>query len=181
MRFPSIPQEQWSDAQRHVAREIASGPRGELRGPFLALIYSPELASRVQKLGEYLRFESSFSHGLTELAVLMTARHHDCANIWHSHRALAVKAELDCAIIAEIADRRRPARMTQEESEVYSFCDELLKQGRVGDPAFDRVAARWGERGAADLVVLVGYYVTLCYVYNVSQFPLPDGAIQFQP
>jgi 4-carboxymuconolactone decarboxylase len=46
-RFPIIPPEQWTDAQRRVAQEIAAGPRGEIRGPFLALIHSPEVAARV--------------------------------------------------------------------------------------------------------------------------------------
>ncbi len=181
MRFPPLPKTEWSEAQHRVAQEIASGPRGELRGPFLALIHSPEVASRVQKLGEYLRFETGFSNALIEFAVLLTARHHDCANVWHSHRALAVKANLGADIIASIAGRRPPAGLSAEESDVFAFCDELLKQGRVGDAAFDRVAARWGRRGAADLIVLVGYYVTLCYVYNVSQFALPAGAVPFQP
>lgn len=181
MRFPPIAKTEWTEAQRRVAEEIASGPRGELRGPFLALIHSPEVASRVQRLGEYLRFETGFTDALTELAVLMTARHHDCANVWHSHRALAVKAKLDAGIIAAVAERRRPAAMSAEEGDVYAFCEELLRQGRTSAAVFDPVASRWGPGGAADLIVLVGYYVTLCYVYNVSQFSLPDGAVPFQP
>jgi 4-carboxymuconolactone decarboxylase len=161
MRFPALPKEQWTDAQRRVAEEIAAGPRGELRGPFLALIHSPQLASRVQKLGEYLRFESAFSAPLTELAVLLTARRYDSANVWHSHRALALKAGLDPAIIAAIARRQRPAAMAADEADVFDFADELLRTGQVADATFERVTARWGARGAADLIVLVGYYTTL--------------------
>lgn len=180
MRFPALPKEQWTDGQRRVAQEIAAGPRGEIRGPFLALIYSPELASRVQKLGEYLRFESAFSASLTEIAVLMTARKYDSANVWHSHRALALKAGLNPEIIAAVADRRRPEIMSGEESDIFDFADELLQTGQVTDVTFRRVTMRWVECGAADLIVLIGYYVTLCHVYNVSKFPLPEDAMPFK-
>ena len=52
-----------------------AGPRGGVRGPFNALLRSPVLADRVQKLGEFLRFESSIPARLNEFAILITARH----------------------------------------------------------------------------------------------------------
>ena len=55
-RFSILSREEMSPRQREVADSIASGPRGALKGPFLALIHNPELASRVQALGEHLRF-----------------------------------------------------------------------------------------------------------------------------
>ena len=56
-RFEVLQREQMSARQLEVADTIASGHRGALKGPFLALIHNPELASRVQALGEHLRFE----------------------------------------------------------------------------------------------------------------------------
>ena len=43
-RLPRIPQKHWTEEQKKVAAAIASGPRGEVRGPFLALLRSPGLA-----------------------------------------------------------------------------------------------------------------------------------------
>ena len=54
-RFPKLTPEQMTPAQREVAAEITAGPRREVRGPFIALIHNPELARRLQKLGEHLR------------------------------------------------------------------------------------------------------------------------------
>jgi 4-carboxymuconolactone decarboxylase len=56
-RFPAIAPEQWNEEQKKVAAIIAAGPRGEVRGPFLALLRSPGLAHTVQQVGEYLRFK----------------------------------------------------------------------------------------------------------------------------
>ena len=181
MRFPPISKEQWSPAQERVAAEIVSGPRGQLRGPFVPLIYSPGLAGCVQKVGEYLRFSNRLPEALVELAILVTARHYHCANIWQSHRALALKAELSTSIIANIATERRPANMSDAETAVFDFCNELTRDIRVSDASFDRVVTLWDRPTATDLTGLCGYYVLLAMVLNTAQVPLPDGAEPFQP
>ena len=48
--------------QKRVVESIQSGPRGSgLRGPFNALLRSPDLCDVVQKVGAYIRFSSSIS------------------------------------------------------------------------------------------------------------------------
>src|SRR4051812_18073414 len=58
-RMAPIALDKMSSAQRKVAEDIMAGPRGGLRGPFNAWLRSPELADRLQKVGEYLRFNTS--------------------------------------------------------------------------------------------------------------------------
>jgi 4-carboxymuconolactone decarboxylase len=181
MRFPPLKNEEYSPAQQRVAADITSGPRGKLRGPFVPLIYSPELASCVQKLGEYLRFSNRLSDALVELAVLITARRFRCANIWYSHRALALKAGLNPAIIAAIAAERRPDTMSAEANAVFDFCNELATNMGVSDRHFDGVVARWDRPTAIDLTGLCGYYTLLAMMLNMARVPLPDGAEPFQP
>src|SRR5258706_8772814 len=66
-RFAPLKPEEMSDAQRKVHDAIAGGPRGGVRGPFNALLRSPELADQAQKLGEVMRFRSSLAPRLNEL------------------------------------------------------------------------------------------------------------------
>jgi 4-carboxymuconolactone decarboxylase len=181
MRFPPLSSEQWSEAQRQVAAEIVAGPRGELRGPFVPLIYSPALASTVQKLGEYLRFGTRLPNDLIELAVLVTARRFHSPNISHAHRALALKAGLASAIVAALAADRRPEPMSDDETTVFEFARDLVGELAVGDRVFDRVAARWDRATAIDLTGVCGYYTLLAMVLNTAQVPLPEGAEPFQP
>src|SRR5690242_14100481 len=58
-RFPELRREEMSPAQQKAADAIASGPRGGLRGPFNAWLRSPEFADRAQRVGEYLRYNST--------------------------------------------------------------------------------------------------------------------------
>lgn len=179
MRFPPISEEHRTPAQRKVAAEISAGPRGQLRGPFVPLIYSPELASRIQRLGEYLRFGTTIPNALIELAVLLVARNFKCANIWHSHRALALSAGLDSRIIADIACDRRPAALSDAETAVFDFCEELLNDVDVSDARLDRIVRIWGRQTAIELASLCGYYIMLALVLSTAKIPLPEGATPF--
>jgi len=55
-RMPPIPEDRMTPEQRAAMVELTSGPRGKIGGPFVPLVRSPELMSRLQKVGEYLRF-----------------------------------------------------------------------------------------------------------------------------
>ncbi|MGA2459433.1 MAG: hypothetical protein ABSF85_17840, partial [Terriglobales bacterium] len=54
-RMPPIPADKMTDVQKKVAAELIAGPRGALVGPFIPLLRSPDLMSRLQKVGEYIR------------------------------------------------------------------------------------------------------------------------------
>jgi 4-carboxymuconolactone decarboxylase len=164
-----------SDAQRAVAAEIAAGPRAGVRGPFIALLHNPELARRLQSLGEYLRFQTGLPDPLVELAILVTARHFTCQYEWYAHERLARKAGLDGATIEAIAEGRTPEGMTADESVVHAFATEALTRGQPGDQAFEAARARFGLEKVLSLLAICGYYSTLALVLNTAQPPLPEG------
>lgn len=105
-RFRELRAEQITQAQRRVHQSIAAGPRGGVRGPFNALLRSPELADRVQKVGEYLRFNTSLPARLNELAILVNARFWGSKYEWYAHRPLAVKGGLAEAVADALFNRR---------------------------------------------------------------------------
>jgi 4-carboxymuconolactone decarboxylase len=179
-RFKQLAEGEMSEAQGKVYREIAGGPRGGVRGPFNALLRSPELAQRAQKLGEYLRFESSLPPRLNELAILVTARHWTSQYEWYAHAQLAAKAGLEASIIGALQAGKRPAAMKEDEAAIYDFCSELHAKKTVSDAAFKAVLDRFGERGIVDLIGVSGYYTLVSMVLNVERVPIPDGAQPLQ-
>ncbi|GGG41855.1 carboxymuconolactone decarboxylase [Caldovatus sediminis] len=174
-RFPPIPPERMSPEQRSVAEAIAGGPRGGLRGPFNTLLRSPVLADRFQRVGEYLRFNSSIPPALNEFAILITAREWSAQYEWYAHHRLAMQAGLSPAIAQAVAEGRRPEGMSEDEALVYDFCTELHRTRTVSDATFERAKARFGEQGVVDLIGVSGYYVAVAMVLNVAQVPLPEG------
>jgi 4-carboxymuconolactone decarboxylase len=175
-RFPDIPRDQLTEAQKAVSDAISSGPRGGVRGPFGPLLRSPELTDRVQKLGEYLRFNSSLSPRLNEMAILINARTWESKYEWFAHKPLAVKGGLAESIADDLAQNKRPSNMKADEEVVYDMCMALHKTHFVDDALFKRAVSVLGERGVIDLVAVSGYYTLISMVLNVAEVPLPPGA-----
>ncbi len=174
-RFKPLTEETMTPRQRESYRAIVSGPRKGARGPFNALLRSPEVADRVQKVGEYIRFGSSIPAALNEMAILITGRFWGAQYEFWAHSALARTAGLADSIIDAIAEGRRPATMSADERVVYDFCTELFRDKAVSDAAFKAVADRFGEQGVIDLIAASGYYSIVSMVLNVDRHPLPAG------
>ena len=176
MRFPMLAEETMNEEQKRVAKSIADGPRGGVRGPFLPLLYDASLAERVQGLGQYVRYENGLPQSINEMAVLITARHWDCAYEWAAHAPLAQKAGLSPTVIEPLGEGKRPPAMTEEERIAYEFCTEILRSKQVSEPTFDAAKATFGLRGALNLTAVCGYYGMLALVLNTAAIPLPAGA-----
>lgn len=174
-RMPPIPAEKLTDAQKKVAAELVAGPRGALAGPFVPLLRSPEFMSRLQKTGEYLRFNSTLPPRLNEFAILITARQWTQQYEFDQHAPLALKAGLKQEILSAIVDGRRPTGMAADEEVVYDFLSELRQMQSVSDATYARAVAKFGEQGVVDMTGVAGYYTMLAMIMNVARTPLPAG------
>jgi 4-carboxymuconolactone decarboxylase len=163
-------------AQRAVAAEISAGPRGEVRGPYVALIHHAELARRVQQLGEQLRWHSKLPPALLELAVLVTAREWNCQHEWYMHEQLARRAGLEPRVFEAIAQGREPQGMSADEALVYRASKQAHRSGRLDDETFAAARGRFGLDGTLELLALNGYYSMMAMVLNTAGLPLPDNA-----
>ncbi len=173
-RFPEISREQMTDAQKRVYDEIAQS-RGFVRGPFIPLLRSPDLADRWQKFGGYVRFETSLPARLNEFAILITARFWGAKYEWRAHKPLAVKGGLAEAIAEDLAQNKRPANMKPDEELVYDFCTVLHRQHSIDDPLFRRALETLGERGVVDLVAVSGFYSAVSMMLIAAKISIPPG------
>ena len=175
-RFTTLTPDSMTADQKRVADAIQAGPRGAgLRGPFNALLRSPELCDLVQRVGAYVRYSTSLPQPLNEMAIIMAGRKWTAQYEFYAHRRLAIEAGLSPAITDAIAANQRPAGMAKDEETVYDFVSEMLATGSVSDASFQRVKDAFGERGVVDLVGAVGYYSLVSMTLNVAQVQLPAG------
>lgn len=175
-RMPPIPMENMTEAQKKAAADLIAGPRGALRGPFVPLMRSPEYMTRLQKTGEYLRFNSSLPTKLNEFAIILTARQWTQQYEFYEHAPLAVKAGLSSEILKAVAKGSRPEGMASDEETVYDFCTELRQNLSVSDATYARALSAFGEQGVVDMTGVIGYYSTLAIIMNVARTPMPPGA-----
>jgi 4-carboxymuconolactone decarboxylase len=174
-RMAEIPLDKMSPAQRAVADAIMTGPRKSINGPFNAWLRTPELADRLQKVGEYLRFKTSLDHRINEMAILITAQAWGCQYEWYAHAPLAIKAGLDPAIVAAIGAGRKPDNMKDDEAIVWEFSNQLRRDHGVDDAIYARALEKFGENGIVDLVAVNGYYDAVAMTLNVARVTPPSG------
>ena len=170
-RMPPLATDAMSQAQKSAAAELTAGPRGGVRGPFIALLRSPQLLKRLQKVGEYLRYESPLERRLSEFATLIVARHLTQQFEWEVHYPLALQAGLAPQIADALAQGARPRGMAEDEALVHDLCTELLHTHGVAEATYREALQRLGEPGLIDLVALIGYFITVSLVMNVAHTP----------
>jgi 4-carboxymuconolactone decarboxylase len=175
-RMPEMPLEKMTPAQRSIAEAIMSGPRGRMSGPFNAWLRSPELADRLQKVGEYVRFHTSLDKRVNEMAILMTAQAWGAQYEWYAHAPLALKAGLDPAVIAAIGAGRKPDSMKDDEAIVWEFTTQLRRDHSVDDVTYGRALENFGEAGIVDLIAVNGYYDVVSMTLNVAHVRAPADA-----
>jgi len=174
-RFKPLTYEEMTPEQRKMTDSILAGERGSMHGPYNVMLRSPEMGDLAQKFGAHIRFYSSLSKKLNELAILMTARAWNSPFVWYIHRKFGIAAGLNSHTVDNLATGQRPI-LDPDETIVFDFCHELLSTRQVSDATFENTKERFGERGIVDLVGVIGYYQLVSMLLNVDRYPLPDGA-----
>ena len=175
MRIRTIGVEDMTTSQRAAYDEVVAGVRGRMPAPMRAWIHSPEMASRAQRLGGLLRYQTSLPPRLSELAILVTARHWTAHYEWFAHRREAEKAGLESAIIAAIAERRDPPFADEPARLVYAYSKALHETHGVAQPLHDAAVGLLGEQGVVELVGILGYYTLVAMTLNAFDIGLPAG------
>lgn len=175
-RMPPLEPHQMDAVQKAAADALIAGPRGAVFGPFVALMRSPELMDRLQKVGEYLRFQSALEPRINEFVMLIVSRQWTQQFEWCMHYPLAVKAGMRPEVLDALADGRRPPGMAPDEEIAYEICDELDRTRGVSDATYARAVQAFRERGVLDMLGLIGYFSTVSMVMNVARTPPLAGS-----
>ncbi|NMJ40140.1 carboxymuconolactone decarboxylase family protein [Roseomonas sp. JC162] len=174
-RLDLPPEEAMTEAQKAAVAEAVSGIRGRVPAPMVAWLQNPELASRGQKLGELLRYQTTLEPRLSELAILVCGRHWTSHYEWTAHKREGLKAGMDPEVIAAIAARRTPSLRDAREQAVYDVSTTLLSTGRVPKPLYEAGVAALGERGVVELVGILGYYCLVALTLNTFELGIPGS------
>ncbi len=175
-RLPTVPPAQYDDAQKQAAADFLAARKTPVFGPFEPLMHSPQAMSAAREMGDYLRYKSAIGTTLSELVILVTARHWSQDYEWSLHAPIALKQGVKPAVVESIAEGRYPTGMSEDEETCYAFATELLTNKRVSDATYTRAQKKFGDKGIVDLGAISGYYALLAMQLNVARYPaLADG------
>ena len=178
-RFAPLKAEELNPAQKAWADMIAAPPRNaKFTGPpYRAYIRNPDLAPRLTAMSEYLRWNTSLPPRLSELAILINARHWTTQYEWFAHYPLAIKGGLDPKVANDIALGKRPDTMKDDEAALYDLVTALYRDKKVSDPVYKAALDKFGERGIMDIIGIVGYYDITSMTLITMQAGAPNDSV----
>ncbi len=182
-RFAPLKAEELTPPQKAWADEIAVPPRNAKFGnpPYRAYIRSPDLAPRLSALSDYLRWNTSLSPRLSELAILITAREWTAQYEWFAHYPLALKGGLDPKVADAIAAGKRPDTMKDDEAALYDLATALYRDRKVSDAVYKAALEKFGERGIMDIIGIIGYYDLVSMTLITMQAAPPNDSVKPLP
>jgi 4-carboxymuconolactone decarboxylase len=164
-RLPLPDVNRLNEDQQAVYRSIMA-TRGNLSGPFLAWMHSPELASHAEKLGAFCRYQTGFALVESEMLILLVAARFRCIGEQQIHEPIAEQAGLSADQIADIRERRPVRLATARLTVIHAVAEELLESNRIGDGLYEEGVRELGVRGMVELVGIVGYYSLVAMTLN---------------
>jgi 4-carboxymuconolactone decarboxylase len=177
MRLKLLSPGEMNEDQKQTYDESIAGKRGRPPPPMMAWLNSPEMARHATRLGAVLRFDTQFAAELSEIAILVTARHWTSHYEWYAHKRLALQAGLDPKIIDDIRDRRTPVFDDPKARMVYDVAKSLHEGHGVAKGLYDEAVKVLSERGIVEIIGLCGYYTLVSMTLNTFEFELPEGEV----
>ena len=119
-----------------VLDEVLAAYNGNVVGHFWVLLHSPEVARRTSCTGDYVPYDLPLPADVRELVVIATARELDCLYDWNAHEGGARRAGVREEAIAAGRERVALEGLTDDESLVVTFVQELVSRHRVPEASF---------------------------------------------
>lgn len=173
-RFAELDPAALAPDQKAIYDAIASGQRKSVPYIFQQLLASPELAERTQALGLFCRYGTELSPRLSELAILVVARHWDATYEWSVHVHEARKAGVPEHEITALEAGRVPEFTDPDAAIIHDFASSFFIGNDVPDDIFAAAEARFGRKAVVELAGLLGYYSMLAIVLRIYRVP-PQG------
>ena len=171
-RLIDLPPEALTAEQKTVFDNLTAG-RGRILGPYKVWIHSPTVAAGMEHIGTYLNKRGSLSPREVEIGILVIARHWDAAYVRQAHIKAGKAAGLSDAIIDALLAGRAPDLADPHERAVHRFAAALVAGARLADAEFAGIEAALGRDGIAEVLVLLGYYTSVCLAMKVHEVPIP--------
>jgi 4-carboxymuconolactone decarboxylase len=167
-----------SAEQNDVYQAIAGGPRktgpfplvdehGCLRGPFNAMLLSPPVGQALQAVGAAVRYRTTLTDRVRELAILVVAWHWGSAFEIEAHEAVGRACGITEPELQALRSGTVPAVGDRVEECAMRSAAALVGNGSLTDQEYAEAVDALGERGLFELTTLVGYYATLALQLNV--------------
>jgi 4-carboxymuconolactone decarboxylase len=137
-RLPLPKREELDEAGRAAYDRAVTPGRtiAGLQGPAGVQLFSPKIASHVNAINQYLRYEADYSPHVREVAILTTAREMDSQFEWVAHEPEALKVGVPQAVVDAIKYRRDTGGLDAADATVIELGRALWRDYKVSPELF---------------------------------------------
>lgn len=137
-------------------------------------------AIRLHRSGVDVRWQSRVGRGLTELAIISTAREHDQPYEWSLHEMEAIAVGVDPTVIDVVRSKKALTGVGEKEAVVIQLAREIGRH-KVSSETYARALKAFGESDLVDVVGLMGQYAATATRLTAVNQQMPPGWKQFLP
>ena len=177
-RLPAVTRDMLPAEFREAFDQVLEANGGGVSGPTSITVNSPEMAKRRGHLTNYLRYETTISQNLLELAIITAARAMDCPYVWNAHAPAARRAGVSDTLIDALRERKPLPPMSPQESALVGYGQEFYRTHKVSDNTFQTALDQFGSQHLVELTALMGHYAQTAFILNSFDVQLPDGTTE---
>jgi 4-carboxymuconolactone decarboxylase len=152
-----------------------SGTYVGLRGPGGIRLHSPKLATTMQAINRYLRYEAGITVRVRELSILVTARELDSQFEWTVHEPTALEAGVSPDVIDVVRFRGDTEGLDETDAIVIRLGRQIFGDRRVTPETFAEATRVFGSRRLIDLVSVMGNYAATAALLTTFDMQLHPG------
>lgn len=142
---------------------------------FRAVAALPTTLRPFLELGGSLRSGSNLTPVEREIAILRVAHVTQATYERHQHEQLARGLGMTAAEIAATTATNPEDLLAPDDALICRAADEITRDVRLSDDALTLVRERWGNNGATELILTIGFYNMVSRFLESSRVPLETG------
>lgn len=169
--------EQLTGAEKQILDEMVTRRKkagGALVGPFIPLMSHIELSKYVERLGFYLKYESTLPRTIYEFVILSVAESLNAAFVWNEHVVHARVAGLPEEIISAVQGGK-----SELLHHPYSLVSEAVEAAmipqNIPDSLQQSLISLYSVKGFLEIITLCGFYRLVNQLITCCDVPLQKG------
>lgn len=123
-------------------------------------------------LGGALLRDGKLDPVLREVAILRVGHISEASYEVHQHTRIGRKAGMSDALLAAVKEGASAKGLTAEEALIIRYTDEVVAKVKASDALFGEVVKAFGEVQAAELTMVIGFYMMVCRFLENMEIPV---------
>ncbi|KAI1099778.1 AhpD-like protein [Jackrogersella minutella] len=186
-RFPSVPENELSDAQKSAHKGVADlfsrfpshlaqkNDEGVIYGPYSSLFYTEDISDPWFALASKVMRQQRFTFKEKELCILAVLSEYEIPYVHYAHSEIALSAGFTKEQAQQALHGKLPDGLDGRESAVYNLALTLTRlHGPLNGENFEQAREFLGRDGVAGVAHIVSGYIYVAMLSNISDAGAPD-------